>query len=982
MLKEGRPIRGDVFAHHQTLIAKKTLRMPDAMVGVMGGPDKDESRRHLKKMGWTEKQIHDHETAQFAESNVLSERNWIAKAIKRPGALHRKLGVPQDEKIPAEKINAAAKKGGALGKEARLAKTLKKLHERTLTPAEDTKKEEIVHSMKSKLQGFKERYGAKAKQVMYAIATSRAKQLAEMLSEIAPGGSEYQHGGSTEYHAWGNVTHPSNAEAKAARDAKAKEWKAQGHTVRKTMIRNQLHDPEGDSNSGHVYIAHKNPGWEHLKEERQVLDEATGMSFDGAVKDALSKGHKITYGTASNKWHVIGPTDKDYNTSFALKPHLARQHGEAAARRISVSPHAIHETMENQPTFGEPLSHVYNRLRYYDKPKTTPTAKPSWYKKKPAFKYTINPSKPVRIAEISLGLAHKVHDARIERGDEAQRQAVRGPHHNQAQKKANKEYEKADKTGRYIGRKNMALAFGKERFAKEEVGQLNELSRLTLKSYISKAAEDKDSLQHGTSDRFKLKNWKRTAGIQLAAQKLEESEQLNEVNIGPGSHKVFKAFLNKQSASNKKFTSDGKTLSGNWLGGNNIAHHEGGKVHLHDIGSRSGQQVHRALKKHLSYDSHSDVPHYETVLHEESEQLNEASNHSLAHIEDKTSILPHVVGRTVAERRGLGPEETEKFAQHVADRTVHLYNHNPTFKKKLHGAGDKGRDHLYAFANHWLDAKSHLKEEKKQIGSNFIDFMRTSAKEAQRRKRHAKHMDKAKDKWDTGTRGKLDESIKEAQGHRVGDHTEHGMIINTTPTHAIVQSDKGYDAMSSRVPYKDIHHNYTKNFRDAQLKEALVNEHGYVGFDHKGGRHEVEAQTPYEAEEKIRAKVKPPKSKRHMVHVTLAELDTPEGRKQVVHTPTMESVAAILKENYTTDRRYQGGYEIPHYEYTDFKAWGQVTHHSDAEAKAARDAKAKEWKQQGHKVTKSRSTNAIYDPDGPNTAQGNVYTARKHHQKG
>ena len=874
MLKEGRPIRGDVFAHHQTLIAKKTLRMPDAMVGVMGGPDKDESRRHLKKMGWTEKQIHDHETAQFAESNVLSERNWIAKAIKRPGALHRKLGVPQDEKIPAEKINAAAKKGGALGKEARLAKTLKKLHERTLTPAEDTKKEEIVHSMKSKLQGFKERYGAKAKQVMYAIATSRAKQLAEMLSEIAPGGSEYQHGGSTEYHAWGNVTHPSNAEAKAARDAKAKEWKAQGHTVRKTMIRNQLHDPEGDSNSGHVYIAHKNPGWEHLKEERQVLDEATGMSFDGAVKDALSKGHKITYGTASNKWHVIGPTDKDYNTSFALKPHLARQHGEAAARRISVSPHAIHETMENQPTFGE------------------------------------------------------------------------------------------------------------ERFAKEEVGQLNELSRLTLKSYISKAAEDKDSLQHGTSDRFKLKNWKRTAGIQLAAQKLEESEQLNEVNIGPGSHKVFKAFLNKQSASNKKFTSDGKTLSGNWLGGNNIAHHEGGKVHLHDIGSRSGQQVHRALKKHLSYDSHSDVPHYETVLHEESEQLNEASNHSLAHIEDKTSILPHVVGRTVAERRGLGPEETEKFAQHVADRTVHLYNHNPTFKKKLHGAGDKGRDHLYAFANHWLDAKSHLKEEKKQIGSNFIDFMRTSAKEAQRRKRHAKHMDKAKDKWDTGTRGKLDESIKEAQGHRVGDHTEHGMIINTTPTHAIVQSDKGYDAMSSRVPYKDIHHNYTKNFRDAQLKEALVNEHGYVGFDHKGGRHEVEAQTPYEAEEKIRAKVKPPKSKRHMVHVTLAELDTPEGRKQVVHTPTMESVAAILKENYTTDRRYQGGYEIPHHEYTDFKAWGQVTHHSDAEAKAARDAKAKEWKQQGHKVTKSRSTNAIYDPDGPNTAQGNVYTARKHHQKG
>jgi hypothetical protein len=51
--------------------------------------------------------------------------NWIAGAIKRPGALHKKLGVPQGQKIPAKKLNAAAGKGGLLGKEANLAKTLK-----------------------------------------------------------------------------------------------------------------------------------------------------------------------------------------------------------------------------------------------------------------------------------------------------------------------------------------------------------------------------------------------------------------------------------------------------------------------------------------------------------------------------------------------------------------------------------------------------------------------------------------------------------------------------------------------------------------------------------------------------------------------------------------------------------------------------------------------------------------------------------------
>lgn len=50
---------------------------------------------------------------------------WIQKAIKKPGALHKELGVPQGKKIPAKKLAAAAKKGGKEGKRARLAETLK-----------------------------------------------------------------------------------------------------------------------------------------------------------------------------------------------------------------------------------------------------------------------------------------------------------------------------------------------------------------------------------------------------------------------------------------------------------------------------------------------------------------------------------------------------------------------------------------------------------------------------------------------------------------------------------------------------------------------------------------------------------------------------------------------------------------------------------------------------------------------------------------
>lgn len=52
-------------------------------------------------------------------------KNWIAGAIKKPGALHKELGIPQGKKIPAKTLAAAAKKPGKEGQRARLAETLK-----------------------------------------------------------------------------------------------------------------------------------------------------------------------------------------------------------------------------------------------------------------------------------------------------------------------------------------------------------------------------------------------------------------------------------------------------------------------------------------------------------------------------------------------------------------------------------------------------------------------------------------------------------------------------------------------------------------------------------------------------------------------------------------------------------------------------------------------------------------------------------------
>ena len=58
----------------------------------------------------------------------MSEK-WIQNAIEHKGSLHRMLGVPQGQKIPAKKMTEAMHSDNALErKRANLAHTLGKLH--------------------------------------------------------------------------------------------------------------------------------------------------------------------------------------------------------------------------------------------------------------------------------------------------------------------------------------------------------------------------------------------------------------------------------------------------------------------------------------------------------------------------------------------------------------------------------------------------------------------------------------------------------------------------------------------------------------------------------------------------------------------------------------------------------------------------------------------------------------------------------------
>lgn len=67
------------------------------------------------------------------------------------------------------------------------------ISEKTLTPAESKKKEEIVKSMKKDKKGLKARYGKRWKEVAYATATKSAKRVAEEVEQVTESYGDMSH---------------------------------------------------------------------------------------------------------------------------------------------------------------------------------------------------------------------------------------------------------------------------------------------------------------------------------------------------------------------------------------------------------------------------------------------------------------------------------------------------------------------------------------------------------------------------------------------------------------------------------------------------------------------------------------------------------------------------------------------------------------------------------------------------------------------
>ena len=106
----------------------------------------------------------------YGESDPLQNRADYA-ASNKPGQVYKKTH--SKDKVGMSKSYAYdIKRTGPKGK---LPEEVE-LDERTLSSDEMSKREDYVKGMKKKMAGFKQRYGERAKSVMYATATSMAKK--------------------------------------------------------------------------------------------------------------------------------------------------------------------------------------------------------------------------------------------------------------------------------------------------------------------------------------------------------------------------------------------------------------------------------------------------------------------------------------------------------------------------------------------------------------------------------------------------------------------------------------------------------------------------------------------------------------------------------------------------------------------------------------------------------------------------------------
>lgn len=155
-----KPAEGETVSHH---IPAKDTKGNDHMIHMQvynkGGDNKPYElntysskvpKRHVKE-----------ESEQIDELSKETLKSYQDKAVKSSPGTRRGY----------QRIIGVARSAEKLKKEE-----VEQVDERELSSGETAEKERIVHGMKKGLSGFKARYGSRAKEVMYATATKKAKE--------------------------------------------------------------------------------------------------------------------------------------------------------------------------------------------------------------------------------------------------------------------------------------------------------------------------------------------------------------------------------------------------------------------------------------------------------------------------------------------------------------------------------------------------------------------------------------------------------------------------------------------------------------------------------------------------------------------------------------------------------------------------------------------------------------------------------------
>lgn len=126
-----------------------------------------EKKKKKKFSEMVESYIHSGVKSLFNEEPSQEEFNKEIEVAKKKA----KGELRNDKNIAAGKVEAVKEVEEEV---QQVEEQIEQVEERTMTEPEMKKREEIVKSMKKGIQGFKDRYGDRAKSVMYATATKQA----------------------------------------------------------------------------------------------------------------------------------------------------------------------------------------------------------------------------------------------------------------------------------------------------------------------------------------------------------------------------------------------------------------------------------------------------------------------------------------------------------------------------------------------------------------------------------------------------------------------------------------------------------------------------------------------------------------------------------------------------------------------------------------------------------------------------------------